>query len=272
MSVGTKSPLGPFLARNPFPKPYSLGFFFREKMRAIHRVAPDRPLRRILEIGGGQSGLTKLLYPHADVINIDIDRVYAASSANRGEGRCFVCANALSLPFSTESFDAVTAFDIFEHIHEDVRAASEAWRVLRPGGALLVSAPCHDWRYPFHRVLTPICPGETELFAEWGHVRRGYSLEGLETLVGTPCAGWATFISPLTALAHDLSFSRLPSALRRLAILALSPLTWTAYWTHDPHSPGSETAVAFEKPAIWPTVLVDNAAEQPPSDPPIDLA
>jgi SAM-dependent methyltransferase len=247
MSVGTKAPLGPFLARNPFPKPYSLGFFFREKMRAIHRVAPDRPLQRILEIGGGQSGLTKLLYPRADVVNIDIDRAYAVSYANRGDGRRFVCANAMSLPFSTESFDAVTAFDIFEHIHDDARAAGEAWRVLGGGGVLLVSAPRDDWRYPFHRALAPICPSEEELFAEWGHVRRGYSLEDLETLIGTACASWATFISPLTALAHDLSFSRLPSTLRRLAILALSPLTWSAYWMHDAHSYGTETAAAFEK-------------------------
>ena len=50
-----------FLTKNPFPHPHTLGFFYREKMRAIHRIAPDLALNNILEIGGGQGGLTALL-------------------------------------------------------------------------------------------------------------------------------------------------------------------------------------------------------------------
>ena len=68
-----KPPLDRFLARNPMPRPWTTGFFYREKMRAIYRVAPDKDFSTILELGGGQSGLTALLYPHARVINVDID-------------------------------------------------------------------------------------------------------------------------------------------------------------------------------------------------------
>src|SRR5688572_23393019 len=56
-----KCPRSTFLAHNPFPSPLTLGFFYREKMRAIHRVAPDAPFEEILEVGGGRSGLTHLL-------------------------------------------------------------------------------------------------------------------------------------------------------------------------------------------------------------------
>jgi SAM-dependent methyltransferase len=243
-----KTPLGRFLAHNPFPHPFTLGFFFREKMRAIHRVAPDAPLGRILEIGGGQSGLTKLLYPGAEVVNVDIDLGLGASPLNRGAGRRFVCGDATSLPFASDSFDAVTAFDVFEHVVADDRAASEAWRVLRPGGVLLASTPRDDWRYPFHPALARVCPRETELFAEWGHVRRGYSLEALESLVGTRCERWATFISPATALAHDLAFARLPVTMRRALLILIAPFTWLGYWLHDHHGRGTETAAAFRKP------------------------
>src|SRR5436309_15628903 len=72
-----------FLNRNPFPKPLLDGFFYREKMRAIHDVAPDEPLEEVLEIGGGRSGLTALLYPGARVLNLDRDAAYAAAPCNR---------------------------------------------------------------------------------------------------------------------------------------------------------------------------------------------
>jgi 16S rRNA A1518/A1519 N6-dimethyltransferase RsmA/KsgA/DIM1 with predicted DNA glycosylase/AP lyase activity len=57
-----KTPLDYFLSRNPFPHPLTQGFFYREKMRAIHYIAPDRPFEDILEVGGGEGGLTALLY------------------------------------------------------------------------------------------------------------------------------------------------------------------------------------------------------------------
>ena len=69
----SKRPLRAFLAMNPFPHPMTEGFFYREKMRAIHRVAPDAPFTRILEVGGGRSGLTRMLYPDATVVNLDMD-------------------------------------------------------------------------------------------------------------------------------------------------------------------------------------------------------
>src|SRR5690606_16231386 len=78
-----KARLGAFLARNPFPLPYTFGFFYREKMRAIHRVAPDRPLAEVLEVGGGRSGTTALLFPGARVTNLDMDASCAEAPCNR---------------------------------------------------------------------------------------------------------------------------------------------------------------------------------------------
>jgi len=60
MAVRHKRPLRAFLDLNPFESPLTLGFFYREKMRAIHRIAPDGPLATVLEVGGGRSGLTRL--------------------------------------------------------------------------------------------------------------------------------------------------------------------------------------------------------------------
>jgi ubiquinone/menaquinone biosynthesis C-methylase UbiE len=243
-----KRALPAFLDRNPFESPLTLGFFYREKMRAIHRIAPHGPLTDVLEIGGGRSGLTRLLYPATSITNLDMDPSFAEAPCNRQEGVRFVCGDATHLDFADETFDAVTMFDVLEHVPDDQRAVSEALRVLRRGGYLLVSTPNERWRFPYYGFMKPFCPSEAEMFAEWGHVRRGYSLAQLEALIGRPCEGSATFISPLSVLCHDVAFSRAPGQVRRAICLALSPLTWTAYAIHRPHSPGTETASAWRKP------------------------
>ena len=82
-AAASKRRLPDFLSDNPFPHPYTEGLFYREKMRAIHRIAPDLPMENILEVGGGRSGLTSLLYPNAQVINIDLNGEYASVPCNQ---------------------------------------------------------------------------------------------------------------------------------------------------------------------------------------------
>jgi SAM-dependent methyltransferase len=244
---GHKESLSAFLSRNPFPQPLTLGFFFREKMRAIHAIAPDQPFGEILEVGGGRSGLTAILYPEARITNLDSNIEYAAAPCNRQERVEFVCGDAAGLPFDDLSFDAVTMFDLLEHIPDHRKAASEAKRVLRPGGALLVSTPGDKWRFPYYSFMRPFCPDEEEMFAEWGHVRRGYSLAELDALIPMTRQDYATFITPLTVLCHDIAFSRLPFRLRRGICGAITPLTWIGYALHRPHGTGTETATVWRK-------------------------
>src|SRR3990170_2700541 len=78
-----KTSLSQFLAKNPFSYPLTLGFFYREKMRAIHHIAPNRPLQNILEVGGGESGLTALLYPKARITNLDLNPLYTYAPCNQ---------------------------------------------------------------------------------------------------------------------------------------------------------------------------------------------
>lgn len=232
----------PFLRQNPFPHPYTDGFYFREKMRAIHRIAPKAPPRRVLEVGGGQSGLTSMLYPAADVVSVDLEPAYGAAAVNRRERQVFVAADATRLPFPDGTFDVVTFFDVLEHIPDDGAAVREARRVLADRGSILVTAPNDRWRFPYHAVLRPLCPPDAELMAEWGHVRRGYSIRELDALIAAPVLRTATFINPVTAVNHDLAFSRLPARLHRALAAAAAPLVWAAYTLHRPGWPGTETA------------------------------
>jgi len=240
-----KRELGAFLALNPFPHPFTHGLFYREKMRAIHRIAPDRPLADILEVGGGRSGLASMLYPRSSIVTLDLNPEYATAPCNRQPNVRFVCGDATNLPFPDASFDAVTMFDLLEHVPDDAKAVSEAFRVLRPGGHLLVSTPNETWRFPYYRFMQRWCPPEEKLFKEWGHVRRGYSRQAVESLVGYPARTVANFINPWTVLCHDVGFSNLRGRYRKIAWALLSPITLLGYACHGAGTRGTETAYAW---------------------------
>jgi len=223
--MSSKAPLGVFLSGNPFPNGLTDGLFYREKMRAIHRVAPAelQGRGRVLEVGGGRSGMASLLYPGADIVTLDIDPALADSQP-AWERSIFVCGDARSLPFEDDSFDVVTLFDVLEHIEEDNRAAEEALRVVRPGGCVLVSTPEAEWHYPYYKAMRPYCPHESELMQEWGHVRRGYRDPELAAL-----------------------FGRLGQRRRKLVYALAAPLTAVGYLLHRPSTRGTETAFAWRK-------------------------
>lgn len=53
----------------------------------------------------------------------------------------FISANLPPLPFEDASFDSVITFQVIEHIHNDRLFLKEIYRVLRPGGVLLLTTP-----------------------------------------------------------------------------------------------------------------------------------
>jgi len=246
-----KRALGSFLAHNPFPGPLTDGLYFRDKMRAIHRIAPDERVERLLEVGGGQSGLSALLYPASAIVNLDMNPAYAAAPCNRDDPRVtFVAGSATDVPFDDDTFDMVTMFDLLEHVPDDAAVAREAMRVLRPGGWILVSTPDRErWKYPYYGIFQPICPSEETLFADWGHVRRGYTLAELEALFAAPATTATAFINSLLALNHDIAFSRLSRGTRFCLHALLTPVSLVGWVMHRHHTPGTEIAAAWKKGA-----------------------
>ena len=55
-----------------------------------------------------------------------------------------------NLSFPNNSFDLVTAFDVFEHLEDDQKGLEEAFRVLKKGGFLLLTVPAYSWLWSFH--------------------------------------------------------------------------------------------------------------------------
>lgn len=55
-----------------------------------------------------------------------------------------VQADAQALPFGAGSFDALLCSHVLEHVDDDLAAAREFARVLRPGGVALIQVPVDD--------------------------------------------------------------------------------------------------------------------------------
>lgn len=125
----------------------SFGLHRLWKRFAVEMVAP-REGQQILDVAAGTGDLTKLLARGVGVRG----RVVASdiSAPMLGEGRrrlvdaglvqsiAYVRASAEVLPFVSNSFDSVTiAFGLRNVTHKD-RALAEMFRVLRPGGKLVI--------------------------------------------------------------------------------------------------------------------------------------
>jgi SAM-dependent methyltransferase len=96
--------------------------------------------RRVLDLGCRSGALTKHFLAGNDVVGLDVDRTALAKAQALGIET--VEANVEEpLPLDDESFDAVVAGELLEHLRFPEALVAEARRVLRPGGVFVGSVP-----------------------------------------------------------------------------------------------------------------------------------
>jgi SAM-dependent methyltransferase len=108
-----------------------------DQLRDIYRPDLD-----VLEVGSGSGGVTEFL--HHPVTGVDTAFERTADRAT--PWLTPVEASATELPFDDRSFDAVLCCEMVEHLPEGDRAPAfaEMFRVLRPGGRMVVTFPADD--------------------------------------------------------------------------------------------------------------------------------
>jgi ubiquinone/menaquinone biosynthesis C-methylase UbiE len=127
---------------------YDLGplqlFFFRPAHRMLLSALGPADMR-ILDVGCGTgvfAARVQQRFPRSRVWGLDLSEgMLRRSQARRdaAEGRFQVVqADSQRLPFSDDTFDAVTCSHSFHHYPAQARVLSEMHRVLRPGGRLLI--------------------------------------------------------------------------------------------------------------------------------------
>lgn len=136
-----------------------------QRLLAPYREAASRVRGRLLEVGCGEGRGIDLLLPAIENYTA-IDKIQGAVEALRQrypQGN-FVAAHLPPLPFADCSFDSIVTFQVIEHIEADVFFLRELYRVLKPGGVLLLTTPnrklslsrnpWHIREYEAHELLT----------------------------------------------------------------------------------------------------------------------
>lgn len=115
-----------------------------------HLTANDLTDRNVLEIGCGRGELVQRLIGGTARPRHLVAADFAHSAVRVGRrrtqvipGRCvsWAVASILEIPSPDATFDTVISCETIEHVVDPVGALEEIYRVLRPGGRLLLSTP-----------------------------------------------------------------------------------------------------------------------------------
>ncbi|MGH2634809.1 MAG: class I SAM-dependent methyltransferase [Actinomycetota bacterium] len=104
----------------------------RERVTALLSQRISRLGGTVLDVGGGRRA------PHDDSwrsgtrrVRLDLSPIHAPD----------IVGDARRLPIRDAGVDVVTIVEVLEHVADPWQVLDEAWRVLRPGGTVLGSAP-----------------------------------------------------------------------------------------------------------------------------------
>lgn len=107
---------------------------------------------RVLDVGCGTGGVLLALADRAAMV-AGVDTALLALEFCREKGlRNVVQGSATALPFATGSFDVCVMMDVLEHLDDESMLLAEVRRVLRPGGAALISVPAFRALWSQHDV------------------------------------------------------------------------------------------------------------------------
>lgn len=110
---------------------------------AIGRIRPAS----VVELGCGQGAFAGWLAARASYVGIEPDPVSRGVAEQRVAG----ISDARIVPtiedVGTVEVDLACAFEVLEHIEDDVAALAALTAKVRPGGAVLVSVPAHPARF-----------------------------------------------------------------------------------------------------------------------------
>jgi SAM-dependent methyltransferase len=128
---------------------------FRQYMRpAIARATARMASPRILDCGCGTGSNLEMLRPYGNAFGFDLTRI--GTEFAKAHGHRVTQASISDIPFRTGSFDLVTSFDVFQVLPIAVERAGilEMWRVLKPGGSILLHVAALEMLHGKHSVLS----------------------------------------------------------------------------------------------------------------------
>lgn len=181
-----------------------------ELMAELLRWAGVRQADSILDVGCGIGGSSLYLTEkfNAPVTGITLSPVQAsratqlAGAALKSNRTQFMVADALNMPFPANSFDLVWSLESGEHMPDKENFLAECYRVLQPGGTLLLATWCHrptkkpgwsltaDEQRHLDAIYRVYCLPEVISLPEYQAIAHGVGFEGIRT------RDWSSAVAP----------------------------------------------------------------------------
>lgn len=130
-----------------------------------------------LDIGPGQGDLIKLLRDKGGFTSTACD--YTAELMTLDDVNVdIVDLNTQKLPYQDAAFDLVTCTEVIEHIEHYRETLREMFRILKPGGVLVVSTPnilnlksrLRFLFFGFYNLFGPLHMRESRIYCTGGHI------------------------------------------------------------------------------------------------------
>lgn len=135
--------------------PRKFNAYLAARYEWILRLAGDVRGKRVLDLGCGDGVLSYLLAAKgADVIGADssedgLAHANKETAKRYVSGSCkFISASAYEVPLPDESFDVVVSCEVIEHLPEPEKMLTEARRLLKKGGKLILTTPYRITEFP----------------------------------------------------------------------------------------------------------------------------
>ncbi|MEB3151304.1 MAG: methyltransferase domain-containing protein [Sphaerospermopsis sp.] len=173
----------------------------------------------ILDVGCGIGGSSLYLAQkfNAKSTGITLSPVQAARAkeraleANVGSRSNFLVANAQEMPFADASFDLVWSLESGEHMPDKTKFLQECYRVLKPGGTLIMVTWCHrptdvspltaDEQKHLQDIYRVYCLPYVISLPEYEAIAHQLPLNNIRT------ADWSTAVAPFWNFVIDSAFT-----------------------------------------------------------------
>jgi len=121
--------------------PFYEHFIPPREPQAIWALA-DLPISgALLDAGGGTGRVAQFLRGLAAQVVVADLSCKMLREARKKDGLHPVCSYTEKLPFLDESFERVIMVDALHHVHDQRQTVGELWRVLQPGGRIVIEEP-----------------------------------------------------------------------------------------------------------------------------------
>jgi SAM-dependent methyltransferase len=125
--------------------------------------------KRVLEAGSGAGRFTEILLKHGAIVDsFDYSSAVEANAANNGASARLTLAQAdiRHPPFPAANYDCVVCLGVLQHTPDPEESIRSLWRMVKPGGALVVD----HYRWKLRNFMPPPL-GVAGLFYRWWFLR-----------------------------------------------------------------------------------------------------